>query len=349
MSAIIRATKNLFCRIMTNRIQQMKAWLDGLGYKNYALDMASEDASFRSYYRLQQGKESWIVMDAPPEKESCDAFVKVARKLTNISLSAPQILHENHEHGFLMMTDFGHELYLQALNADTVNGLYGDAMSAIIQMQTRIDADDLPPYDETLLRSEMALFKDWFLENLLGIELNPNQQAMWQMTTDALVKNALEQPQVFVHRDFHSRNLMKIETGMNARNPAILDFQDAVRGPVSYDLVSLLRDCYIAWPEAQVDQWVLDFHDCAAHEHLQDVTASQLMRWFNLMGVQRHLKAIGIFSRLKLRDGKEQFLQDIPRTLNYLKIVGTREMSMAGLNTIINELSLCFRIKSLLR
>lgn len=323
----------------------MKQWLDSLGYKDYSLNVASEDASFRSYYRLQQGSDSWIIMDAPPDKEPCDAFVKIAHKLTDIRLSAPQIIHENHDQGFLVLTDFGDESYLQALKPENANSLYGDAKSVILQMQTRVDADDLPDYDEALLRQEMDLFREWFMEKLLGIELNQNQLGMWNMTVDTLVQSALEQPHAFVHRDFHSRNLMKIDE----RNPGILDFQDAVKGPVTYDLVSLLRDCYIDWPEPQVDQWALDFYDFAVLDHLQGITASQFMRWFNLMGVQRHLKAIGIFSRLKLRDGKKQFLADIPRTLNYLKIVGTGEMSMVGLNALINELSLGFRVKSLIR
>ncbi len=330
---------------MNDRMTAMKTWLDSLGYQNYSLDIASEDASFRRYFRLKQGVESWIVMDAPPEKEPCDAFVNIAHKIRDIRLSAPEIIHENHDEGFLLLTDFGNTSYLDVLKPETVNGLYGDAMAAIMQMQTRIDADDLPLYDEALLRQEMGLFKEWFLEKLLGIELTPNQMSMWKMTVDSLVQSALEQPQVFVHRDFHSRNLMKLDKG----NPGILDFQDAVKGPVTYDLVSLLRDCYIDWPEPQVDQWVIDFHDFAVLEHLQGIKASQLLRWFNLMGVQRHLKAIGIFSRLKLRDGKEQFLRDIPRTLNYLKIVGMHEMSMVGLYTIINELSLNFRVKSMIR
>ena len=330
---------------MNDRQIQMKNWLDSQGFQDYSLELASEDASFRRYFRLQQGNESWIVMDAPPEKESCDAFVKVAKKLTDIRLSAPLITHENHELGFLLLSDFGDEHYLQALKPETANGLYGDAMAAILQMQTRINADDLPVYNEALLRQEMDLFKEWFLEKLLGIEMTINQLGMWQMSVDYLVMNALEQPQVFVHRDFHSRNLMKIDD----RNPGMLDFQDAVKGPVTYDLVSLLRDCYIEWPEPQVDQWVLDYHDFAVLDQLKGVSSAQFMRWFNLMGVQRHLKAIGIFSRLSLRDGKDQFLQDIPRTLNYLKIVGTTEMSMVGLYTLVNELSLGFRVKSLIR
>jgi aminoglycoside/choline kinase family phosphotransferase len=210
-------------------------------------------------------------------------------------------------------------------------------------MQTQIATDDLPLYDEALLRREMGLFREWFLEKLLGIELTPLQQGLWQMITDTLVQAALEQPQVFVHRDYHSRNLMKLDRG----NPGILDFQDAVKGPVTYDLVSLLRDCYIAWPEPRVDRWVLDFHELAAQDQLKGIKATQLLRWFNLMGAQRHLKAIGIFSRLKLRDGKDNFVHDIPRTLNYLKIVGSNEMSMVGLFKLIDELELDLRMASL--
>jgi len=330
---------------MSDRITEMKQWLDGLDYQDYTLEIASEDASFRRYFRLKQGNESWIVMDAPPEKEPCDAFVNVAKKLSGIRLSAPEIIHENHDQGFLVLTDFGDESYLQVLAPENANSLYGDAKAAIMQIQTRLDAEDLPLYDEQLLRQEMGLFKEWFLEKLLGIELNPAQLGRWKMTVDTLVNNALEQPRVFVHRDYHSRNLMKIDD----RNPGILDFQDAVKGPVTYDLVSLLRDCYIDWPERQVDQWVLDFYDLAVLDHLQGVSAEQFMRWFNLMGVQRHLKAIGIFSRLELRDDKDKFLADIPRTLNYLKIVGMSEMSMLGLYTLINELSLVSRVKPLIR
>lgn len=334
---------------MTDRKTEIKHWLDSLDYQNYSLEIASEDASFRSYFRLQQGAKSWIVMDAPPDKEPCDQFVKVARKLTSAGLGAPDIIHENHQQGFLLLTDFGSESYLQALTPENANSLYKDAMSAILHMQSNIDADDLPLYDEALLVEEMNLFKEWFLEKLLDIQLNANQLGMWRMTVDTLLESALEQPQLFVHRDFHSRNLMKLENQTDGANPGILDFQDAVKGPLTYDLVSLLRDCYIDWPEPRVDQWALDFYKSIALEHLQGVKPAQFMRWFNLMGVQRHLKAIGIFSRLKLRDNKAQFLQDVPRTLNYLKIAGTQEMSMVGLHTLINELSLGFRVKSIIR
>lgn len=329
---------------MTDRIAQMKSWLDGLGYSDYELLPASEDASFRRYFRLSQDDNSWIVMDAPPDKEPCDAYVKVANMLTGIHLSAPEIIHENHHNGFLIITDFGDTPYLKALTPENADDLYGDAQAALLRMQMRLDATGLPPYDETLLRGEMDLFKTWFLEKLLGIELNQNQQALWHMSVETLVQNALEQPRVFVHRDYHSRNLMKLER----HNPGILDFQDAMYGPVTYDLVSLLRDCYIDWPESKVDQWAIAFHADAVQEYLQGVSLTRFKRWFDLMGVQRHLKAIGIFSRLKLRDGKGHFIPDIPRTLNYLENVTTDETCLNGLNTLIKDLTLGFRIKSLL-
>ena len=327
---------------MSNRLPQMRQWLDSLGYQDYTIEVASADASFRSYWRLHQDDESWIVMDAPPDKEPCDAYVMVAKKLTDKGLNAPRILHENHDQGFLLLTDFGNQSYLQALNADNADSLYGDAIEVINRMQSRIDADDLPPYDEALLRYEMGLFDEWFLGKLLGIELERNQLEIWQATTDKLVQNALEQPQVFVHRDYHSRNLMKLEQG----NPGIIDFQDAVKGPVSYDLVSLLRDCYIEWPQVKVDQWLRYFLSNSELEQLHGTEPAEFNRWFNLMGIQRHLKAVGIFSRLKLRDGKPQFMQDIPRTLNYIRVVSAEEPGMSGLHGLIDELGLASRLKS---
>jgi aminoglycoside/choline kinase family phosphotransferase len=211
-------------------------------------------------------------------------------------------------------------------------------------MQTRIDATDLSPYDATLLHREMDLFHDWFLGKLLGISLDQEQRLIWQSIKQTLIENALAQPQVFVHRDYHSRNLMKLDT----HNPGILDFQDAVNGPITYDLVSLLRDCYIAWPPERVDQLAQDYYEFARVNDLVDVDAAQFMRWFNLMGIQRHLKAIGIFSRLKIRDGKPGYLKDIPRTLEYVRQVSADEMSMAGLFSIIEQHGLNLRFTAVL-
>jgi hypothetical protein len=289
------------------------------------------------------GDQSWIVMDAPPDREPCDRFVAIAKKLRDAKLSAPEVIEQDLQQGFLMLTDFGSSDYLSLLNAESEAPLYADALAAILQMQTRIDADDLPVYDAGLLNREMDLFHDWFLVKLMGIELDQSQQDSWQFIKQTLVENALEQPQLFVHRDFHSRNLMKIEQ----RNPGILDFQDAVKGPITYDLVSLLRDCYIDWPPIRVDQLLLDYYEFARVNGLVDVTAAKFRHWFNLMGIQRHLKAIGIFSRLDIRDGKPGYLKDIPRTLGYVSQVSAEEMSMAGLFSLVEKLGLSFRVRNL--
>ncbi len=329
---------------MNDRYRQMTGWLDSLGYRDYTLSAASEDASFRSYLRVECGAGSWILMDAPPEKEPCGRFIDIATRLRKAKLSAPEIIHQDQVQGFLLLTDFGSTDYLSVLDASSEGQLYADALAALLRMQTSIDSDDLPAYDEKLLLQEMDLFRDWFLAELLGIELDASQQAQWLSIKQTLVQNALEQPQVFVHRDYHSRNLMKIDV----RNPGILDFQDAVKGPVTYDLVSLLRDCYIAWPVVRVDQLALDFYEFAKVNEIVDVKPAKFLRWFNLMGIQRHLKVLGIFSRLKIRDGKDGYLKDIPRTLAYIEQVAADEINMIGLYSLISELSLKFRVKALL-
>ena len=328
---------------MSARSTLLKQWLDQQGYRDYQLSPASEDASFRSYLRLQTEGRSLIVMDAPPDKEPCDQFILVADKLRAAGLSAPEIIARNLEQGFLILTDFGSSDYLSQLGPETEAAMYRDALSALQLMQTRIDADDLPPYDNALLQREMDLFHDWFLGKLMGISLGSEQEAAWQSIKQRLVENALAQPRVFVHRDYHSRNLMRLEQD----NPGILDFQDAMNGPVTYDLVSLLRDCYIAWPPPRVEQLALDYYETARRNRLVDVEATEFMRWFNLMGMQRHLKAIGIFSRLKIRDGKTGYLKDIPRTLEYLRQVSAAETSMAGLFDLLETLDLKQRVAAL--
>lgn len=283
-------------------------------------------------------------MDAPPAKESCEQFITVANRLREAKLSAPEIIQQDTAQGFLLLTDLGSTAYLSVLDIKTEAPLYADALAALLTMQVNVKCDDLPDYDEDLLNQEMDLFRHWFLGEWLGIELDQAQQTQWAAIKQALVQNALEQPQVFVHRDYHSRNLMKIEN----RNPGILDFQDAVKGPVTYDLVSLLRDCYIAWPPVRVDQLALDYYEFARVNQLLEVKPSKFLRWFNLMGIQRHLKAIGIFSRLKIRDGKDAYVKDIPRILEYIEQISVEEMNMIGLYALITELGLKFRVRSLL-
>jgi len=257
-------------------------------------------------------------MDAPPEQEDCLPFVRVAGFLEAMNLNAPRIIEASLDNGFLLLTDLGTRQYLEKLEhePDSAAALYSDAIASLVIMQRRGTAyqSSLPPYDETLLRFEMSLFHDWLCGTHLGLSFGDADESRWQHCCDLLVENALNQPQVFVHRDYHSRNLMVRDKD----NPGILDFQDAVEGPLTYDLVSLLKDCYVRWPAGQVRQWALDFYfqlDLAIREQVNEL---EFLRQFELMGAQRHLKAAGIFARLAHRDGKKGYLEDIPRTLSYI-------------------------------
>ncbi|NIL94783.1 MAG: phosphotransferase, partial [Woeseiaceae bacterium] len=283
---------------------------------------ASSDASFRRYFRLRSGDESFIAMDAPPENEDCRPFLRVAGFLDTMQLNAPRAIEVNLDDGFLLLTDLGSRQYLAELKHDPsmAPALYADALHALLKMQQQGAAfqDQLPPYDENLLRFELSLFHDWLCGTHLGIELDDEDEKHWQATCDLLVANALDQPQVFVHRDYHSRNLMVTE----ANNPGILDFQDAVEGPLTYDLVSLLKDCYVKWPAAQVWQWALDFYAGLDEVTRANIGEQQFRRYFELTGVQRQLKAAGIFARLNHRDGKPAYLEDVPRTLSYVTDLG---------------------------
>jgi aminoglycoside/choline kinase family phosphotransferase len=298
---------------------------------------ASGDASFRRYFRLQAGAESFIVMDAPPGQEDCLPFVRVAGYLEAMRLNAPRVIAANLDDGFLLLTDLGSRLYLDELrrNPDAAERLYADAISALLTMQRRGTAyqASLPPYDDKLLRFELSLFHDWLCGKHLQLSLTATEEAAWQMCCDMLVDNALHQPQVFVHRDYHSRNLMM--TGND--NPGILDFQDAVEGPLTYDLVSLLKDCYVRWPAEQVSHWALEFYRALDRPMREQVDAMQFRRYFELMGVQRHLKAAGIFARLNHRDGKAAYMADIPRTLSYVIELGPHYEELQFLVRLVEQ------------
>ena len=263
-------------------------------------------------------------MDAPPEQENCLPFLRVAGYLEAMQLNAPRIIEANLDDGFLLLSDLGSRQYLDALLEDpaTAPQLYGDAIQALLTMQRRGAAyqSQLPPYDDTLLRFELSLFHDWLCGTHLDIEFSDEAEQAWQDCCDLLVANALDQPQVFVHRDYHSRNLMLTA----ADNPGILDFQDAVEGPLTYDLVSLLKDCYVQWPAEQVWQWALEFFNGLEAAVRERIDEEQFRRYFELMGAQRHLKAAGIFARLGHRDGKLAYLTDVPRTLSYIVELGPR-------------------------
>ncbi len=322
---------------MGSRRQALNDWLEeGAGLAAFSLSPASDDASFRRYYRVTlENGDTRIVMDAPPEHEECGPFVDLARRFARLGLHVPAIHAVDLERGFILLEDLGSIHYLDVLDNQRADRLYGDALGALIILQSVGPTSGLPLYDESLLRQEMSLFDDWLLRHHLKLELGESELLLLHQCADRLVDNALQQPQVCVHRDYHSRNLLLTET---TPSPGIIDFQDAVVGPVTYDLVSLLKDCYVAWPIEQVHEWVLGYHQLAQQSGvIHSVSETTFLRWFDLMGVQRHLKASGIFARLNHRDGKPGYLQDIPRTLEYIVEVADRYPEMSELGQFIQR------------
>ena len=318
------------------RLDALRRWIAGIDAVAGSDPVpASSDASFRRYFRLQKGANSFIVMDAPPEQEDCLPFLRVAGYLEAMGLTAPRVLEINLDEGFLLLSDLGTELYLDKLDNELAlaNELYGDAITALLTMQRRGAAFQaaLPPYDDELLRFELSLFHDWLCGTHLGIEFDDDMENAWLACCDLLVANALDQPQVFVHRDYHSRNLMVSDE----QNPGIIDFQDAVEGALTYDLVSLLKDCYVKWPAERIWNWALDFYNGLEPDLRERIDEAQFRRNFELMGVQRHLKAAGIFARLNHRDGKPDYLLDVPRTLSYVVDVAPRYAELEFLTTLI--------------
>jgi aminoglycoside/choline kinase family phosphotransferase len=302
--------------------------------RELALTPASSDASFRRYWRLRRGQDTYIIMDAPPGLEDTARFVRIAELLRAVGLHAPEVYAQEPQHGFLLLQDLGTRLYLDELDESTADRLYGDALGALSVIQSCVPFDGLPVYDEAFLRRELGLFRDWLLIAHLGLSLSAAGERALDQAFAMLVASALEQPRVCVHRDFHSRNLMVTAPP----SPGILDFQDAVSGPVTYDLVSLLRDCYIAWPEDRVEDWASGyFHLACQSGILRPEHEGRFQRWFDLMGVQRHLKASGIFARLSVRDGKPGYLADIPRTLGYVVRVAPEYPELADVAGLIQD------------
>lgn len=322
------------------RLQQLKGWLyQTLDVDEYEIQPASEDASFRRYFRIFAGGECFIAMDAPPEKEDIRPFIQIAERFLSIGLNVPEIYYQDTGQGFLLISDLGKRAYLDELNEQTVERLYGDAMGALVVLQagTYTDPEFLPDYSEALLMSEMELFRDWYLGKHLQRQLDPAQTSVIDQTFAYLCDQAQRQTKVWVHRDYHSRNLMLYP----GHNPGIIDFQDAVSGPVTYDLVSLLRDCYISWPREQVEEWVKGYHQLALESGIRACEDDEeFVRWFDVMGVQRHLKAIGIFSRLNYRDSKPGYLNDIPRTLGYVIEVCQRHEPLSPFYDLLMALNL---------
>lgn len=304
------------------------------------LDVVSGDASFRRYFRTRPSAEgvTWIAVDAPPEKEDSRPFVAIASAWIECGVYVPEVLAADFDQGFMLLSDLGDDLYLPQL-ADNSDALYQAALSALVKIQRCHETAgyELPHYDSQKLHNEMQLCPEWFFEQLLGLALTGEDKLRLREVFDRLVESALEQPQVCVHRDYHSRNLMTLPRG----NVGVLDFQDAVMGPVTYDLVSLLRDCYINWPAEQEEKWISDYMELAGQQGIWSADEAPsygcFKRWFDWMGLQRHIKCVGIFSRLYLRDGKAGYLQDIPRTFGYLKKVCEVYSEFAELNRWLDQ------------
>ena len=329
------------------RLAALGAWLvEELGLAVESIAPASEDASFRRYFRvwLRDGATSpllpaqthtAIVMDAPPDREDCGPFVQVAGDLESMGLPAPRVYARELDAGFLLLGDLGDRSLLAALRdaPGSADRYYAEAGAMLHRLQAapaeRLAA--LPPYDEALLRRELGLFRDWLCGTHLDLDWGSGDERAWRLLCDQLVRNALEQPAVYVHRDYHSRNLMVTADG----GLAMIDFQDAVRGPVTYDLVSLLRDCYIGWPLARVRAWALDWFE--ASPACRGVDTESCLRWFFLTGVQRQLKAAGIFARLAHRDDKWHYLPDVPRTLGYILEIAPSFNELSWLAGLIED------------
>jgi aminoglycoside/choline kinase family phosphotransferase len=318
------------------RILAMLDWLENdLLMTILSFEPASSDASFRRYFRVKTVSGQYIVMDAPPDKENTGPFIRIADLMRKAQVNVPEIFHINSVDGFLLLEDFGSICFLDQLTAENADALYQSAFDSLIKLQSNLSVQDvsLPAYNQQLLERELTIFDEWFLGQLLDTELPDSIRASLH---SLLVRSALEQPVTCVHRDFHSRNLMVVAND----SPGILDFQDAVAGPITYDLVSLLRDCYIAWPEQQINGWLNQYYQRLIENGLIDCDLNQFKRWFDLMGMQRHLKATGIFSRLHLRDGKSNYLKDIPRTLNYVKTQALAYPELSDFSQFLQELAL---------
>jgi len=302
---------------------------------------ASADASFRRYFRLEDGDASWILMDAPPQQEDTGPFVQVAQLMHEAGLNAPRVLAQDPERGYLLLSDLGRQTFLDAIKAgdaasETATAMMHAAIDALLVWQQSSRTGVLPPYDAALLQRELDLFEDWYVARHLRRELSPAQKSALHGIQQRLIESALSQATVFVHRDYMPRNLMVSPSG-----PGILDFQDAVEGPISYDVVSLMRDAFWSWPASQVDAWMQRYWQLARERKLPvDADFAEFRRAADWMGLQRHLKVIGIFARINYRDGKPHYLADVPRFVGYVRAVAANYPDMAPLLQLFDELDL---------
>jgi aminoglycoside/choline kinase family phosphotransferase len=327
------------------RLQHLKVWLDEQLAILFAeqdwgvvppatLTAASSDASFRRYFRWEGAGRSFVVMDAPPPQENCKPFVDIAFLLAKSGINVPKIYAEDLERGFLLLNDLGNKTYLDVIDSENADDLFKDALDALLAFQQLPMVAPLPSYDVALLRRELELFPEWYVKRELGIEFDAAQQMLWQNVTDLLIDSALAQPKVLVHRDYMPRNLMLSEP-----NPGVLDFQDAVYGPVTYDVTCLFKDAFLSWPEERVRVWLEHYWQQAGDLGIPvQPDFEDFLRASDLMGVQRHLKVIGIFARICHRDGKPRYLADVPRFFAYIDAVIARRPELAELDVLLLSL-----------
>ncbi|UFP99709.1 aminoglycoside phosphotransferase family protein [Pseudomonas fitomaticsae] len=327
------------------RLQHLKVWLDeqlailfadqGWGAVPPAtLIAASSDASFRRYFRWEGAGRSFVVMDAPPPQENCKPFVDIAFLLAKSGINVPKIYAEDLERGFLLLNDLGNKTYLDVIDSENADALFSDALQALLAFQQLPMVAPLPSYDVALLRRELELFPEWYVKRELGVEFDATQQQQWQKVSELLIDSALAQPKVLVHRDYMPRNLMLSEP-----NPGVLDFQDAVYGPVTYDVTCLFKDAFLSWPEERVRGWLESYWQQASALNIPvQPDFEDFLRASDLMGVQRHLKVIGIFARICHRDGKPRYLGDVPRFFSYIEAVIARRPELADLQALLASL-----------
>ena len=321
----------------SNRYEKLESWLSQNNYDVSSLRVLSGDASFRKYYRVDKDAISYVVMDCPPDKENLDAFIKISDKLQKAKINVPKLFECNEDDGFLVISDLGDNLYSKKLDKETVYCLYTDALETIVKMQINTDLSGLDNFDN-LYDVENKLFTDWFLQHHQKIDLDNSLKSDLSNEFDKINSIIIDIPKTFVHRDFHSRNLLV--TDIN--NPGVIDYQDAVLGPVTYDLVSLLKDCYITWDDGLIEDMLESFFTRIKSNSINSI--SDFRYWFDITGLQRHIKAIGIFSRLNYRDKKDGYLKDIPRTYAYVDKVLNKYKDLSNLNEIFNSLEIANKL-----
>ena len=315
------------------RLEELRLWVvKSLGAADATLERASEDASFRRYFRVRANGSTWIAMDAPPEREDCNPFVKVAALLLEAGVHAPEVIAQDLVRGYLLLTDLGTTTYLKAIDDSNADALFSDAIDALIKWQLASRPGVLPPYDEALLRRELELFPEWYMGRHLGNAPDAAERELLERLFARLVASALAQPCVYVHRDYMPRNLM-----LSTPNPGVLDFQDAVYGPITYDVVSLFRDAFLSWPEERALDWTVRYWERAGRAGLPvDQDFGRFYRDFEWMGLQRHIKVLGIFARIHYRDGKPGYLDDTPRFLAYARSVAERYGELSELVSLLD-------------